>query len=306
MVGRASAAHRLDDRAVDEVGDPLGLGPVEPGHRRVAAHAAGVRALVAVIDPLVVLGRGEGEHVLARRRGRAARAPRPRGTPRSPPRCRRSAAPRRRPPIASRASASVAQMITPLPAASPSAFSTDGIGRAARSRRAPPRGSATPYERPSARPASSMSSLACSFDPSSRAASPLGPNAAMPVSLERIDEPGDQRRLGADDDQVDLLSGRGPDEPVDVLGADVRGSEPPRRSRRCRARRAAPVLCGERPSAWTIACSRPPPPTTRTLKGRSRSPRRGSRPASGCSSCPESRARPRPWPWSSHRAPRRS
>ena len=61
-----------------------------------------------------------------RRRSRAARAPRPRGTPRARP----IVSPKRRSvkktSAASRASASVAQMITPLPAASPSAFSTAG------------------------------------------------------------------------------------------------------------------------------------------------------------------------------------
>ena len=38
---------------------------VEAGHRRVAAHAAGVRALVAVEDPLVVLRGSERDDVLA-------------------------------------------------------------------------------------------------------------------------------------------------------------------------------------------------------------------------------------------------
>ncbi len=85
--------------------------------------------------------------------------------------------------------------------------------------------------------------------------------------LQRVDGPGDQRRLGPDRDQVD---GRAP--------------APPRRSPRRRRRptsgrhsasAAIPALPGaqsssgargERASARTIACSRPPPPTTRTFK----------------------------------------
>ena len=58
-------AHQLDDRPVDRVGDLVDALGVEPRHRRVAAHAAGVRALVAVADPLVVLRRREREDVLA-------------------------------------------------------------------------------------------------------------------------------------------------------------------------------------------------------------------------------------------------
>ena len=50
---------------MDGVDDLLDLGRAEAGHRRVAAHAAGVGALVAVEDPLVVLGRGERHDVLA-------------------------------------------------------------------------------------------------------------------------------------------------------------------------------------------------------------------------------------------------
>ena len=126
MEGDAAPRHRRDDRAVDAVDDLLDLGRVEARHRRVAAHAAGVRPLVAVEDPLVVLGRRQRHDVLAvaerqqrellaleellqhhRRLAEASlgeedverrRAPRPRS----------------------------AQMITPLPAASPSALSTVG------------------------------------------------------------------------------------------------------------------------------------------------------------------------------------
>ncbi len=65
MVRRPAAGHQFDDRAMDRVDDLRhGLG-VEARDRRVAAHAAGVRPLVAVEDPLVVLGGGQRDHVLA-------------------------------------------------------------------------------------------------------------------------------------------------------------------------------------------------------------------------------------------------
>ena len=63
--GDAAGGHRRDDGAVDAVDELPDLGGAEAGDRRVAAHAAGVGALVAVEDPLVVLGGGERDDVLA-------------------------------------------------------------------------------------------------------------------------------------------------------------------------------------------------------------------------------------------------
>ncbi len=65
MEGTAAPRHRGDDRPVHRVDDLLDLGRAEARHRRVAAHAAGVRSLVAVEDPLVVLGRRQRHDVLA-------------------------------------------------------------------------------------------------------------------------------------------------------------------------------------------------------------------------------------------------
>ena len=56
MVGRAAAAQLVHDRLVHGQRQRVRGSRSIPGHRRVAAHAAGVRALVAVEDPLVVLG----------------------------------------------------------------------------------------------------------------------------------------------------------------------------------------------------------------------------------------------------------
>ena len=104
------------------------LGGRCPATGRVAPHAAGVRALVAVADPLVVLGGGHRDDASRRRRAPAARAPRPRGTPRArrAARPRRSARRGRTPRSAVARPRVVGAMITPLPAASPSAFSTAG------------------------------------------------------------------------------------------------------------------------------------------------------------------------------------
>ena len=52
-------------------------------------------------------------------------------------------------------------------------------------------------------PASAQRSLVKPFEPSSCAASRLGPKTAMPAAREIVDEAGDQRRLRPDHDQVD-------------------------------------------------------------------------------------------------------
>ena len=226
-----------------------------PGHGRVAAHAAGVRALVAVEDALVVLRRARAAPRARRRRARAATAPRPPGTPPARPRSRRSASRRRRrrPPRAPRARP--AAMITPLPAASTSAFSTAGIGRArevrdrllavaehhVRRRSARRSRASAPWRRPS----------------SPRSARPrcVGPNAAMPAALSVVHQARHERRLGAHDHEVDLAlaGGRRPTSPRRAGTPRRRG-----RCRRCRAWRAPPARCGLRRSVRTSACSRPP------------------------------------------------
>ena len=61
MEGRAAPAQLVHDRLVDLRGDLARALRVDPGHRRVAAHAAGVGTLVAVEDALVVL-RGRERH----------------------------------------------------------------------------------------------------------------------------------------------------------------------------------------------------------------------------------------------------
>ena len=129
------------------------------------------------------------------------------------------------------------------------------------------RGCAAPRAPAVGTPASAISSLAWTFEPSSRAASARGPEGRHAGGLERVDEPVDQRRLGPDDDQVAALAVGGGDDrrrssPAVVEQPGV-GGDPgvAGRAEQLAARRA------ERASARTIACSRPPPPTTRTFRG---------------------------------------
>ena len=93
------------------------------------------------------------------------------------------------------------------------------------------------------------------------------PEARDAGGRARVGEPGDERRLRARHHEVDARRAR----PRAPSTSSARG--------RAAARRAAiPALpgaqstsgrCGERASARTIACSRPPPPTTRTSHGHS-------------------------------------
>ena len=126
--GSAALLEAVDDRLVHVAHDLGGARRVDARHRGVAAHAAGVRPGVAFADALEVLRRRHRDRRARRRTARAATAPRPRGTPR--PARARPASPKRRSTKKSR-SASLASagdwaMITPLPAARPSAFSTAG------------------------------------------------------------------------------------------------------------------------------------------------------------------------------------
>ncbi len=59
--GRPPPLELGEHRPADRLHEPGHLVVGEPRHRRVRAHAAGVRALVAVVDPLVVLGGGQAE-----------------------------------------------------------------------------------------------------------------------------------------------------------------------------------------------------------------------------------------------------
>ena len=156
-------------------------------HGRVGAHAAGVRALVAVAGALEVLRRAERHGAPRRRRARTATPPRPRAAPR--PRSRRRtprgrAAPRRAP-------RRVRHTKTPLPAASPSALTTHGARGDRERRRAP------------ARPPRAITSFANASSPRSAPPPRSGPKTAIAGVAQLVGDAGDERRLGPDHDEVD-------------------------------------------------------------------------------------------------------
>ena len=159
-----------------------------PRHRRVRAHAAGVRARVAVADALEVLRRAERRRRGARRRVRRATPRRPRAAPRSP---RRSPERLRRPAARRRARSACGRRRRPCPAASPSALTTHGARATTASRRSARRP-------PAARPWRTPSSL--------RSAPPRRSARTRRCPLRRscVGDAGDERRLRADHGEVDL------------------------------------------------------------------------------------------------------
>ena len=91
---------------------------------------------------------------------------------------------------------------TPLPAASPSSFTTYGDPSAS-SAAATSSGVEQTTDAPVATPAAAMTSLANALDPSRAAAAFDGPKQAMPWARTSVGGAGHQRTLGADHDQVD-------------------------------------------------------------------------------------------------------
>ena len=113
-------------------------------------------------------------------------------------------------------------MITPLPAARPSAFSTRRVGGARRSRSSASsrvasdgvRGGRDAGLAPSA-------SLARTFEPSSSAAAALGPNAAMPASSSASTTPATSGASGPTTTRSTRARRRRGDDRVDVVGGDI-------------------------------------------------------------------------------------
>ena len=57
-------------------------------------------------------------------------------------------------------------------------------------------------------PAATSTSFIHAFEPSRRAAAALGPNARRPARSQRVDDAGDERILGTDDDEIGVELGR--------------------------------------------------------------------------------------------------
>ena len=178
-----------------------------------------------------------------------------RGTPRSRP--------GRTPAACASAAARSSVTTTPLPAASPSFFTTYGAPNSS-SARAVLSASVQVYARAVGTPAAVITSLANVFEPSSWAASRGRAEHGDALGAYRVGDPGDQRRLRPDHHQV----GRRPPRPAPPPRPDRSGS-----TCRSSATSAIPGLPGAAISAATAgspanpsasACSRPPPPTKRT------------------------------------------
>src|SRR3954471_874515 len=155
-------------------------------------------------------------------------------------------------------------MITPLPAASPSALSTVGKDACASCASASSRLRSSAYPAVGT-PASAISSLAKAFDPSISAAALVGPKAAIPASSKASTAPATSPASGP----ITASS-----TPLLFAAATIAAASSAATSGRDSASAAIPALpgaqstsstCDERRSAFTIACSRPPPPTTRTF-----------------------------------------
>src|SRR5919204_1042248 len=125
-----------------------------------------------------------------------------------------------------------------------------------------------------ATPATSITSLAKTFDPSRRAASRVGPKAATPRSASSSTSPATSGASGPTSTRS--TPSRWAASAVPAMSSTATVSR--------RASRPIPGFpgeqrtsgrCGERRTARTIACSRPPAPTTRTFMA-PRAPRRPS------------------------------
>ena len=166
---------------------------------------------------------------------------------------------------ATRASARSAQTVTPLPAASPSAFTTTAPGC---SSSAASTSASVRHRRWRAvgTPAAAMTSLANAFEPSSRAASAPGPKTGIPAWRSASASPATS---GA--------SGPITTSPASTPRARSSSASPSSaRSGWHEASRAIPGLPGAQcrssqsglaASATASACSRPPEPTSRTFTG---------------------------------------
>ena len=156
------------------------------------------------------------------------------------------------------ASSVVAQITTPLPAASPSAFTTSGAF-CARIHAASKLSRVNLAYAAVGMPWRLRKSLVKAFEPSSRAASLLGPKQRSPAAANVSQRPMHERRFGADDREVDLLALREGEQGGHVVRGDVDVG-------RVAARAACPRCPARRRSATRAATA--PPSTPVRARGR--------------------------------------
>ena len=247
-----------------------GPGLVDAGHGRVGAHAAGVRASVAVEDPLVVLGGRErhGGLAVAQRQQRQLLALQVLLDDHAP----RAEAAGDEEVLERRARRRLGRARRRRPCRRPGRRTSRRPGSASIGREAVLHGVARPASSAVGTPAAAMTSLAKAFERLQRAAARVGPEGRAPPLLQRVDEARDERRLGPDDGQPDVLVARPARRARRGRRRRRRTSARRPRSRGCRARTGPPAAAASAASARTIACSRPPEPTTRRTLAPSRPP----------------------------------
>ena len=98
-----------------------------------------------------------------------------------------------------------------------------------------------------------------------RAAAALGPKTATPEVAQLVRDPGDERRLGPDDDEIGLERAGEPEQAFAVLGADGMAAAERRRCRGCPGAACSSSRSGAWLSFHASACSRPPDPTRSTF-----------------------------------------
>ena len=136
------------------------------------------------------------------------------------------------------------QTKTPLPAASPSAFTTHG-------------GRATETVSATGTPAAVITSLAKDFEPSIRAAAALGPNTAIPAWRSSSATPATSGASGPTTTRSIPSSPREPEQPFRVLGAHrmaVAERSDPRIARRG-VQLVEPIAAGELPRERVLPAS---------------------------------------------------
>ena len=100
------------------------------------------------------------------------------------------------------------------------------------------------------------------FEPSSRAAARVGPNARNPRGRERVDEPQRERELGPDHDEVRALAAAARSTSPAMSSARTAALRPTDSCPRCPG--AVTTSCPPAASAAASACSRAPDPTMTT------------------------------------------
>ena len=194
---------------------------VDGRHRRERAHAARVGPAVAVEHGLVVLGRRQRPHAAAPASTKnETSSPRMNSSTTTVAPASPNVARSMHWAIAASASSSVAHTIAPLPAARPSVFTTHGAAELA----AEAAGRRGVVERREARGRDAVlghQPLGERLGALDRRGPPAGAEDGEAPAAQPIGEPRHQRRLGADDHQVDVAAPAAkPASPVGVVDAD--------------------------------------------------------------------------------------